>query len=88
MKGCDHKGAAHEKGPDRVGQLQGHLPRGPRGQRDTEASRLSDYYCESAGLLPEIQCGFRPGHSTIEMMCVVLRLQEHDKEKEFLCICA
>ena len=39
------------------------------------AGRLSAY-CETKGLLPEEQCGFRPGHSTTDMMFVVRRLQE------------
>ena len=33
-------------------------------------------YCEAKGLLPEEQCGFRPDHSTTDMMFVVRRLQE------------
>ena len=39
------------------------------------ASRLSNY-CEAKGILPEEQCGFRPAHSTIDMLFVVRRLQE------------
>ena len=39
------------------------------------ARRLSDY-CETNGLLPEEQCGFRPDRSTTEPMFVVRRLQE------------
>ena len=39
------------------------------------ARRLSAY-CETRGLLPEEQCGFRPGRSTMDMMFVVRRLQE------------
>ena len=40
------------------------------------ARRLSAY-CEAKGLLPEEeQCGFRPDHSTTDMMFVVRRLQE------------
>ncbi|MEP4902203.1 MAG: reverse transcriptase domain-containing protein [Paracoccaceae bacterium] len=39
------------------------------------ASRLSNY-CEAEGILPEEQCGFRPGRSTIDMLFVVRRLQE------------
>ena len=33
-------------------------------------------YCEAKGLLPEEQYGYRPDHSTTEMMFVVRRLQE------------
>ena len=40
------------------------------------ARRLSAYYCEAKGLLPEEQCGFRPNRSTTDMMFVVRRLQE------------
>ena len=32
-------------------------------------------YCEAKELLPEEQCGFRPDHSTMDMMFVVRRLQ-------------
>ena len=39
------------------------------------ASRLSNY-CESEGILPEEQCGFRPARSTVDMLFVVRRLQE------------
>ena len=39
------------------------------------ARRLSAY-CEVKGLLPEKQCGFRPDHSTTDMMFVVRRLHE------------
>ena len=39
------------------------------------ARRLSAY-CEVKGLLPEEQCGFRPNHSTTDMIFVVRRLQE------------
>ena len=39
------------------------------------ARRLSAY-CETKGLLPEEQCGFRPNRSTTDMMFVVRRLQE------------
>ena len=33
-------------------------------------------YCEAKGLLPKQQCGFRPNHSTTDMVFVVHRLQE------------
>ena len=39
------------------------------------ARRLSAY-CETKGLLPEEQCGFRLDRSTTDMMFVVRRLQE------------
>ena len=39
------------------------------------ASRLSNY-CETEGILPEEQCGFRPARSTVEMLFVLRRLQE------------
>ena len=39
------------------------------------ARRLSAY-CETKGLLPEEQCGFRPDRSTTDTMFVVRRLQE------------
>ena len=39
------------------------------------ARRLSAY-CEAKGLLPEEQGGFRPDHSTTDMVFVVRRLQE------------
>ena len=39
------------------------------------ARRLGAYF-EVKGLLPEEQCGFRPDHSTTDMMFVVRRLEE------------
>ena len=39
------------------------------------ASRLSNY-CETEGILPEQQRGFRPAQSTVGMLFVVRRLQE------------
>ena len=44
------------------------------------ATRFSDY-CEWKQILPEAQCGFRTGRSTIDMMYVVRRLQELAREK-------
>ena len=43
------------------------------------ARRLSAY-CEAKGLLPEEQSGFRPNHSTTDMMFVVRRLQEFGRK--------
>ena len=40
------------------------------------ARRLSDY-CETKGLLPEKQCGFRPDRSTTDMMFMLRKLQEN-----------
>ena len=45
------------------------------------ARRLSTY-CESTGLLPEEQCGFRPGRSTVDMMFTVRRLQELGRRRQ------
>ena len=39
------------------------------------ALRLGSYL-ERERLLPESQCGFRPSRSTVDMLCVVRRLQE------------
>ena len=39
------------------------------------ARHLSEY-CEHVGILPEEPSGFRPNHSTTDMMFVVRRLQE------------
>ncbi|CAB1098700.1 unnamed protein product [Ectocarpus sp. CCAP 1310/34] len=33
-------------------------------------------FCEANNILPEEQCGFRPGRSTVDMLFVVRRLQE------------
>ena len=38
--------------------------------------RLSEYYCECVGILPEEQSAFRPNRSTTDMMLVIRRLQE------------
>lgn len=47
------------------------------------ASRLGDY-CEDQGMLPEGQCGFRPGRSTVDMLLVARRLQELGRERKAL----
>ena len=44
------------------------------------ARRLNEY-CERVGILPEEQSGFRPKHSTADMMFVVRRLQELARKK-------
>ena len=44
------------------------------------ARRLSEYY-ERVGILPEEQSGFRPNHSTTDMMFVIRRLQELARKK-------
>ena len=38
-------------------------------------------YCERVGILPEEQSGFRPNHSTTDMMFVIRRLQELVRKK-------
>ncbi|CAB1099069.1 unnamed protein product [Ectocarpus sp. CCAP 1310/34] len=43
-------------------------------------NRLSAF-CEANNILPEEQCGFRPGRSTVEMLFVVRRLQELGRRK-------
>ena len=47
------------------------------------ARRLSEY-CELVGILPEERNGFRPNHSTTDMMLVVRRLQELARKKQIL----
>ncbi|CAB1107341.1 unnamed protein product [Ectocarpus sp. CCAP 1310/34] len=42
---------------------------------------LSDYYCEKHDILPEEQCAFRPGRSTVDTMFVVQRLQELSRRR-------
>ncbi|CAB1103436.1 unnamed protein product [Ectocarpus sp. CCAP 1310/34] len=44
-------------------------------------NRLSAF-CETNNILPEEQCGFRPGRSTIDMMFVVRRLQELGRRRK------
>ena len=44
------------------------------------ARRLSEY-CERVEILPEEQSGFRPKHSTTDMMFVIHRLQELARKK-------
>ena len=41
-------------------------------------------YCKSVGILPEEQSGFRPNHSTTDMMFVVHRRQELARKKRIL----
>ena len=51
------------------------------------ARRLSEY-CERVGILPEEQSGFRPNHSTTDMMFVIRRLQVLARKKRvplYLC---
>ena len=51
------------------------------------ASRLSDYG-ETEGILPDGQGGFRPARSTINILCVVGRLQELGRQRKiplYLC---
>ena len=43
-------------------------------------NRLSAF-CEANDVLPEEQCGFRPGRSTVCMLFVVRRLQELARRK-------
>ena len=43
------------------------------------ARRLSTS-CETKGLLPEEQCGFRPESSTTDLMFVACRLQENGRK--------
>ena len=45
------------------------------------ARRLSEY-CERVGILPEEQSGFRPNHSTTDVMFVIRRLQELGRKKQ------
>ena len=47
------------------------------------ARRLREY-CESVGILPEEQSGFRPNHSTTDMMFVIGRLQDLARKKRIL----
>lgn len=50
-------------------------------------TRLGNY-AETQGILPEEQCGFRPGRSTIDMMFVIRMLQEFGRDKDipmFVC---
>ena len=45
------------------------------------ARRLSEYYFERVGILPEEQSDFRPNRSTTDMMFVIRRLQELAQKK-------
>ena len=67
-------GTPQKEGSGRGRQLQGYLAGSARRQ-DTE-DRRSSQYCESVGILPEEQSGFRPNRSTTDMMFVIRRLQE------------
>ena len=62
-------------------QLSRDFPRGSCGETTylkTVARRLASYV-EEEQLLPEAQCGFRPGRSTTDMMYVMRRLREHGR---------
>lgn len=44
--------------------------------------------CEARGLLLKEQCGFRPYHSTLDMIFAVQRLEEHRRKARVpLCLC-
>ena len=45
------------------------------------AHRLSGH-CKTGGILPEEQCGFRPGRSTVDMLFVMRRLQELGRRRK------
>ena len=68
---------------NRVRQLQGYFAGGTRRQDSAEdiSVRRLRVYCESSGILPEEQSGFRPNRSTTDMMFVVRRLQELARKK-------
>ena len=56
------------------------------------ASRVSNYYCETEGLLREEQCGFRPARPTTAMLFivrfVVRRVQALGRQRKSpLCVC-
>ena len=42
-------------------------------------ARRLESHVEEEQLLPEAQCGFRPGRSTTDMMYIMRRLQEHGR---------
>ena len=44
-------------------------------------ARCLSEYCEHVGILPEEHSGFRPNHSTTDMMFVIYRLQELARKK-------
>ena len=44
--------------------------------------QLVSAFCEANNILPEEQCGFRPGRSTADMLFVVRRLQELGRRKK------
>lgn len=65
----------------RIGQSEGHLPRGPWRYvpLNTIALHLSDSCCKAEKTLLEAQCGFRSQHLIIDTILVVCRLQETDQ---------
>ena len=81
MERCHHHGIPQE-GSDRVRQLQGYLAGGAgKILLKIIARRLSEY-CERVGIQPQQQSGFRPNHSTIDMMFVIRRLQGQPKDSQ------
>ena len=46
--------------------------------------RCLSEYCERVGIRPEEQSGFRPNHSTTDMIFVIRRLQELARKKQIL----
>ena len=79
MEGRHHQGALYKKG-DRSNcnnfrgiSLLSHVG---KVLANTITIRLMSAFCEANDILPEEQCGFRPGRSTVCMLFVVRRLQE------------
>ena len=62
-------------------QLQGHLAGSARRILLKIIARRLREYCGRAGILPGEQSGFRPNHSTTDMMFVIRRLQELARKK-------
>ena len=76
MEICDHQGFHKNKDRTDCNKSRGIslVARAGKVLLKIVASRLIDY-CETEGLLPEEQRGFRPARSTIDRLFVARRLQ-------------
>ena len=89
LEGPHHQGALQKGGSIPLQQLRGIslLSHAGKVLLKIVTNRLSAY-CETHNILPEEQCGFRPGRSTVCMLFVVRRLQELGRQRKiplFMC---
>ena len=85
MERCHHHGTTQKKDRPECGNYRGISLVVHAGKILLKiiARRLSEY-CERVGILPEEKSGFRPNHSTTDVMFVIRRLEELVWKKRIL----